>query len=404
MRRFLDYDGLSYFWNQVKFYIDKKMQDNFTCPDNIFEIKLSAYPQDGGTIAGDGYVTGGTECKVVASTDSSNEYVFVGWEEDGKIVDYNSEYKFAVNENRSLTAKFIKSPKYIAGIHWHEVELPTGVNPMGIAYGDGKFVIVGGYGKGLYSYDGIHWIETSLPVGYVGNSWHAVAYGNSKFVAIQNGNSNSIIYSNDGIDWELVTLPVITYMYDVSYGNGVFVVDANGYIFYSYDGIVWQSLLYATPNHVRFLNDRFYTIGGKIANLGVSKNGIDFETLPTPSSSYNWTDIAYGKDKYILISTHYFYYMDFVQWKLVPITPSSYPNYLWKRIIYNNDKFVVIPSSDSTASSSCAYSYDGFQWYATNLPQSATWRDIVFADGKFIAIASSPGKMAISYTGNDILT
>lgn len=66
-----------------------------------------------------------------------------------------------------------------------------------IAYGNGKFVIVGSGNKALYSSDGQTWRQTTLPDSL---SWNTVVYGDGKFVAIASMSVTSAI-SYDGINW-----------------------------------------------------------------------------------------------------------------------------------------------------------------------------------------------------------
>ena len=79
-----------------------------------------------------------------------------------------------------------------------------------ITYGNGKFVAVGGSGKGAYSPDGINWTAIS-DMKFSGTPINAITYGNGKFVAV-GGATFSLLpttskgaYSPDGINWTVIS-------------------------------------------------------------------------------------------------------------------------------------------------------------------------------------------------------
>lgn len=119
------------------------------------------------------------------------------------------------------------------------------------AYGNGKFVVVSAQGKMAYSEDAITWTEVTPPV--EGVNFVSIIYADGKFVASDNNNS-SVIYSDNGIDWNIATIPGdITGGY-VAYGDGLFMLfpsslDAKGA--FSYDGINWKTdKIYIDQNDV----------------------------------------------------------------------------------------------------------------------------------------------------------
>lgn len=105
------------------------------------------------------------------------------------------------------------------GISWGASTIPS-LLCGGVAYCDGKFVIVGyDTTKGLYSEDGITWVSTVLPSQA---SWKSVSGGNGRFVVVAY-NSNKALYSDDGVNWLATTLPSYGYWKDIIYGDGKFV-------------------------------------------------------------------------------------------------------------------------------------------------------------------------------------
>ncbi|MDR2342941.1 MAG: hypothetical protein LBD86_00235 [Spirochaetaceae bacterium] len=158
-----------------------------------------------------------------------------------------------------------------------------------VAYGNGTFVAVDGSTdkKTAWSADGATWTEgQTLPIGAAGY-WKTVVYGNGKFIAFSNtaditystdngaswsarvtggesgllsdiseaayggrrfvavfgdsSASNKAAWSEDGLAWAVVDLPVSTYWTGVAYGKEVFVAVARGTAAWSKDGKVWAA-------------------------------------------------------------------------------------------------------------------------------------------------------------------
>jgi len=147
-----------------------------------------------------------------------------------------------------------------------------GIN--GIAYGNGKYVAVGGFGRMAWSQDGINWTavtggeggryasETIIVPGqstFGTANISGITYGNGKFVAV--GHKGRMAWSEDGINWTAVTGGVggadgqgsVTVpgnstfgeapIQSITYGNGKFVaVGYFGRMAWSQDGINWTAV------------------------------------------------------------------------------------------------------------------------------------------------------------------
>ena len=109
----------------------------------------------------------------------------------------------------------------------------------------GTFVSLPGFfDDGVYtSTDGSTWtLSQTLPS--VPSAQTSVAYGDGKFVALLNGDSN-VFYSRDGINWSVSTLSGSDPWSSVTYGNGKFaaVSDNSNYpLMYSSDGLSWTKI------------------------------------------------------------------------------------------------------------------------------------------------------------------
>ncbi len=81
---------------------------NFTYVTPTYTISVSANPNNGGNVTGDGTYQEGQSCTVVA-TPAAN-YTFTNWTEGGTVVSTNASYTFTVNANRTLVANFTYVP------------------------------------------------------------------------------------------------------------------------------------------------------------------------------------------------------------------------------------------------------------------------------------------------------
>ncbi len=135
------------------------------------------------------------------------------------------------------------------GITWTQSTLPASDYWHAIAYsGSGKFVVTGGQtSKAVaYSTDGITWTQLTLPFSLV-TQWNSIAYGNGKFVAVggSGGPSNGILsqcmYSTDGINWNISDIPSAVWM-SIAYLDDKFwaIAPDTSLCAYSEDGINWN--------------------------------------------------------------------------------------------------------------------------------------------------------------------
>jgi hypothetical protein len=185
-----------------------------------------------------------------------------------------------------------------------------------VTYGNGKFVAVSYKSTNVaYSEDGINWIQTTLPSK---SNWYAIAYGNGKFVAVSYGDvdetgngiidTNKVAYSEDGINWELSSMPVSSGWVSIAYGNGKFVSltdssDGSYVAAYSEDGINWTQTTLPVGGgwfSVTYGNGKFIA-GNEFTGIIYSNDGINWIEATLPLSA-NWGPVAYGEQT-VLTST-----------------------------------------------------------------------------------------------------
>jgi hypothetical protein len=127
------------------------------------------------------------------------------------------------------------------GVRWKVMFAPRatqGLGWQGIAYGDGRFVSVGGDLQSSQiwtSLDARSWSATVLPAR--DTNFHWVEHVNDRFFVF--GGSSTLATSADAKKWSLVTLGAVQ-VNDLAFGNGRYVVVGSGPIHYSDDGESWK--------------------------------------------------------------------------------------------------------------------------------------------------------------------
>ena len=204
------------------------------------------------------------------------------------------------------------------GITWEVVYAPFDIYTRGIAYGNGKYVCVGSSGteKFGYSPDGINWIAAT-PNWLNNERFYKVAFGNGRFVAVSESNSNSgqaaAAYSDDGgRTWFKSNLQAGEW-HNITFGDGKFVA-------VNEEAVDGSTAARPKTEH----------------HFAVSTNGIDWEYSSLNDSTgqripgRRWLDIAYGNGYFIAVG--------------------------------NNAVLFLPPGRTNEAS--CAYSSDGLHWQA----------------------------------------
>jgi hypothetical protein len=189
------------------------------------------------------------------------------------------------------------------GISWTSMNMPaTAQGWYAITYGDDKFVAVGSTSSAAYSSDGITWSGSSI----ANTNWTGIAYGNGTFVTVA-GYGASSAYSYDGINWNFVNLPTNggTGTKFITYGNGYFVVTnyVSTSINYSRDGINWFTSTRSSGSSIH--TDLAY--GNGIYNIlnyseaSFSYDGVNWLNSNSITST-DWQAVAYGNNKFVATS------------------------------------------------------------------------------------------------------
>jgi len=317
-----------------------------------------------------------------------------------------------------------------------------------IAYGNGRFVAVGGSGKMAYSADGENWTaveDSTFGTGY-SDDINAIAYGNAgnaggRFVA--GGDSGKMAYSEDGEKWTAVedsTFPNNNKgnINAIAYGNNRFVaVGGSGKMAYSEDGENWTAVedstfpaessydlgdnvltfLYSI-NSIAYGGGRFVA-GGSDGTMAYSADGENWTAVEDSKFTFSIYAIAYGNNKFAAggYLGEMAYSVDGENWTAV--TDSTIWEYPYtidnidepftsmlhthiNAIAYGSNRFVAVSEQGKMA-----YSADGASWTAvadSKFLTTYTFEDetftstidingIAYGGGRFVAVGEN-GKMA----------
>lgn len=166
-----------------------------------------------------------------------------------------------------------------------ESDLPwSSTGTMSMAYGNGRFVVVRGFGTDVATSDdnGVSWTLRSAPFTLYA---YGMVYGNGVFVATTGG--PTIYVSPDGVSWSSATIPVSAAYYAIAFGNGRFVVlSSNGKTAWSTDGETWIAGGSITPT------SGWTYVGYNGTNFTTNHN-TQFNTIWKSADGDTWTSTVY---------------------------------------------------------------------------------------------------------------
>lgn len=207
-----------------------------------------------------------------------------------------SLYKHLVYGNGVFSLVYNNIQKYYSRDGITFTKITSAVNNIGniLFYNNLFFYFYNG--KATYYYtssDGITITQRTAPFDI--NFEDTICYGNGKYVLWKRNGTNAA-YSTDGINWTLITLPTFTAgvtinIYNVAYGNGLFIGIANAKdMIISYDGINWSVIKNPINSNgvIDFINGIFV-----YGSYYYSYNGFDWiKTNLFHTSNYKSTKIG----------------------------------------------------------------------------------------------------------------
>jgi hypothetical protein len=336
------------------------------------------------------------------------------------------------------------------GITWTAVTLPYSATWTSIVYGNGRFVAMSAGDQAIYSFDGSTWYTSRLPID---SSWRKISYGQGVFVAIASSSTDKFLTSSDGVYWTIRTAGQTTTRWSVVFGNPAAEGDwlllpptgstidriktgatTRGRLVISGGKItavrLWEpgsgyltpaSLTIIDPNNNSDVNLENRIGNGALGNPTFLNRGIGYKTSTTrvTVSGDGYADI-YPVDGNIILDnvarvprTGANLILDEIRW-----TETVLPLYTWAPTTENDwslafgliadgstvggvGQFVAIAGygTGGAQTTVAAYSTDGVMWTPTSLPASALWKEVIYGEDTFLAIAANKNFVARSVDG-----
>jgi len=278
------------------------------------------------------------------------------------------------------------------GVNWALQTFVTSQPLKALAFGAGKFVAGGVSGGVFISADGQQWLaQTNFP----GTQPVSATHGPKGFVMV--GPKGTLLQSADGETWSNHFVGCPDDLSSVVFGAGTFLAaSANRTLMTSQDGMTWttQAAGGGIGYRVRFVKDRFYVVGEGLAS---SPDGAAWQLHNTGVKSPIWLDVSYGNGQYLLSGFSAIYppagppilspalsaSTDGTSWQRLGSAPDPPPTAL----AFGNGRFVGIASKDGTAQ--LMSSTNGLDWTRVAWPDAASLSGVVFAGGVFVVVGPS---------------
>ena len=262
-------------------------------------------------------------------------------------------------------------------------------NSNKVAYGNGLYVVVNGGNNILTSNDRVTWDTITLSDVEIND----IIYANGMFVAVGvNGSYLSAVYSTDGINWNNCVFDIHSgnTLQSITYGNGMFVGCDGACIYISADGINWYTEGVSTlegfsPNLVAFGNGMFIAVDSSNSTSAYSTDG--YSWTGGGNTNVAFVDLTYGNEMFVGVTSGGYTCVstDGLNW-----TKSVSLGYQFYSVAYGNGKFIA---NNYRGSYYTSVSEDGLTWSFESGGLNAPTSDIIYADGKFIAVGN--GRCAV---------
>lgn len=299
-----------------------------------------------------------------------------------------------------------KMPSGIATVATSSTGTVQTANFNKLAFGNGVFVAVASSGTGCSSStDGINWTSRTMPgTGYL---WSDVTFSGSIFCATALNAVSTVCVvatSSDGATWTQRTTPFN--WANIAYGAGVFATNAytpttttlTGGT--SPDGVTWtvRNSLNTNTNYnsLAFGNGVFVgtssTLNGATTSGRAisSTDGFTWSSYVLPATT-TWQGVDFSNGKFFAWTgtTTTATTTNGTTWTSVSVPNGSGPS------AYGTNGWVMVKQGAGTAVS---FSAAGTTWQTvSNALPSATWRDVIYGNGKFVFISTTGVTAALTF-------
>jgi len=249
------------------------------------------------------------------------------------------------------------------------------------------FLTSGGTNRHLIFYMITENIWNKAPGVLSNASYRDIVFFKDKFFAVDNDTTkkNFIHSSNDGENFNILTLGTVEYWNSITCNDNILIVCSTnstmGY-YYTTDGINWiyntTTLTSGSGSKILFVNNLFFKIGLGSNIYQTSSDGINW-TQRTFPASINCYTIIYGNNLFILFlnsSTTYYTSPDGINWTSRTFPISTTP----LDVVYNGSLFLYFISTNATYYTSP----DGINWTSRTFPDNQVVTELISVNNVFI--------------------
>ena len=314
-----------------------------------------------------------------------------GWLNLREVTISGTEYSIAdpvVSDLGSDAVKRFMMAKYTAPsfqIPWTAGNFGTGESYNAVAYGDSKFIAVGDSGAVAVSTDGSTWTSSTI----ANRNLSAIAYGNNMFVCCGGGYAYT---SSDGTTWSSEIYLGTSNVTGICYSGDKWVcVTDTQTTYYSSDASTWTTGSVGTSDtlHGVSYGNGYYiaTGGGAGGTIYTSTTGTGTRWTRYVPSSYQGTNnmmsSAYGNGVWVCVAetSHVYTSSNATNWTGRPITGHSENLYF---IVFKYGFFYAVGGSGVLLCST-----DGTSWTYLNSGTSNTLKCIAFSDSIGVAVGGN---------------
>jgi hypothetical protein len=250
----------------------------------------------------------------------------------------------------------------------------------GVAFGNGRYVAVGGFSSSgpsatLVSTNGISWRRTS---NHAVSDFAAVEFANGIFVAV--GSGGNVFTSEDGETWIDRRPPDSQRLYGIAHGNGVFVtVGDEGVIRNSQDAMTWVTEREGRSEflHTIGFGAGRFVAGADAGTLYVTTDANDWQYQTTGAGVISCVRYFNGRFFVLTDSGEILTSSDAASWKFAPFVTGA----PLKHIAWNGSRYVIVGYDGTVLTSS-----DGQTWAQQSTPTRESLYGVAWGGGQFVAV------------------
>jgi len=274
---------------------------------------------------------------------------------------------------------------------------------MSAGYAGGRYVAVSASGDLLASTDGQAWAGTSLgaaawpdaPKHFSGAALASAPSGRLVVAGIvpagNEGVAPAVLYSDDGAAWNVATVPPDMFVNTFVNDGKRLLAFSNGGVYASQDGSTWALISRLFPQNGQWVTKAahgrdLYVVVGRGGLAASSPDAVHWTVAPlvtdsaAASAPLDLTGLVYAGDRFVAVADngHVATSTDGQHWS---VSASATSRALGAIAVSTQGELVAVGEPGATETS-----VDAIHWTLRSSPGTATMRDVVFANGAFMAV------------------